>query len=56
MTASNDQPHILAPNHDLFGVLESVEPTGLQDGLTLVQVSGMRRLVDESLQEKLQVG
>lgn len=38
---------ILTLDHDLFGVLQSVQPIG--DGLLQVIVSDMERLVDDSL-------
>lgn len=36
---------ILAPGHDLFGFLQGIEPSGLQDGLILVRVSGCAKAV-----------
>ncbi len=50
-TAPN-RPHILAPGRILWGVLEDLQPMG--DGLVLVRVAGLERLVDESLRQTLQ--
>lgn len=46
------RPRFLAPGRALWGPLESIEPAG--DGLILVRVGGLDRLLPEDLASRLQ--